>query len=190
VLEHLAGVAHRVSCTPDYPPPARVRRHPMARCLYVVNPLGAYRCYRGHQDALALASGDAVLVLEDDAVPNRADWLDVVGAAMPLLSRFEVVSLHAREARAIDETIACGDHSFHTLLPTTRRRLLRSVRMRWCQGALAYLISRSAADRLVARPWDGLPVDHCLPNEFRFCVIGASPFDHDRRQGSLLERAR
>jgi hypothetical protein len=190
VVGHLGERAHRVSYTPDYPLPALARRHPMAACVYVANPLGAYRCYRGHQDALRLATGEAILVLEDDAVPNRSDWMEAVAVAATLLPRFEIVSLHARGARAIDETIVLEGHRFHTLLPTTRRRLLRSVRMRWCQATLAYVISRAAAQRLVARPWDGLPIDHCLPNEFRFCLIGSSPFDHDRSQGSLLERAR
>jgi len=190
VLDALAGHPHHVSWTPDYPMPAAVTPHPMAACVYIVNPVGAYRCYRGHQDALRLATKDAVLVFEDDAVPNRPDWMDVVLSAATLLSRFEVVSLHAREARHVESAFPHDGATFHTLRPTRRVRLLRSARMRWCQAALAYLITRRAAARLIDRPYDELPVDHCLPNEFTFCAIAQSPFDHDRRHGSLVEHVR
>jgi hypothetical protein len=190
VVPHLAGRRHRVCYTPDYPMPAVARSNPLTLATYVVNPVGAYRCYRGHQDALSAPAHDRVLVLEDDAVPNRADWIDVARRAAGLLERFEVVSLHGRDPRALDQAVAREGLGFHTLRPVVRRRLFRSVRMRWCQGTLAYLITRAAAARLVARPWDGLPIDHCLANEFAFCVIDRSPFDHDRRHGSLVERPR
>jgi hypothetical protein len=190
VLPHLGAIPHRVCYTPDYPMPAVARRNPMATAAYVKNPLGAYRCYRGHQDALRTAAPGRVLVLEDDAVPNRADWMDVARRAAALLGRFEVVSLHGRDPRALDQAVGGDGLGFHTLRPVARRRLFRTVRMRWCQGTLAYLITRGAAARLVARPWDGLPIDHCLANEFGFCVIDRSPFDHDRRHGSLVERPR
>lgn len=190
VLDALAAHPHRVSWTPDYPMPAAVTPHPLAASVYIVNPVGAYRCYRGHQEALKLATKDAILVLEDDAVPNRPDWMDVARRGATLLSRFDVVSLHAREARHVEATIPHEGLAFHTLRVTRRIRLFRSARMRWCQATLAYLITRRAAARLVDRPWDGLPLDHCLPNEFEFCAIDRSPFDHDLRHGSLVERVR
>lgn len=189
-LDWLGEVAHQVSWTPDEDLPVGFTPGRQARVAYIRSHLGAYRCYRGHQRALSLVSADTVLVLEDDAVPNRGDWQGVISTAASLLARYEVVSLHGRDIRHIEHEFSVGGLRFCTVAVRRRRRLLHTAALRWCQGSLAYLIRHQAARRLIDRPYDGLPVDLVLANDFSFAVSVESPFDHDRREGSLVEQPR
>lgn len=190
VTSALADHPHRVILTPDEALPTGFVPVREARAVYVKSQLGAFRCFRGHQAALESSRADRILVLEDDANPNRGDWMDVVDAGSRLLGEFEVVSLHGRDIRAIDRVMTVGSERFATVRPIVRRRLLYSAHMRWVQGSLAYLITADAARRMVESPYRGIPVDHLLANDFSFAVILASPFDHDRRHGSLAEHPR
>jgi len=188
--ECLEGVDHRVVINEDDPLARPRRRHPSLRRIRNLKPLGVYRCYRGHQRVLERSEADHVLVFEDDAVPNRKDWLEVAHRARELLDRFEVVCLHGRRLKPehLATSHSLGELRFWELAPRKLRRGPFAPRAAVCKGCtLAYLIRRDAAQRLARREWDGLPVDWVLPNEFRFCVLEASPFDHDRRHGSLVE---
>lgn len=193
VLESLDGIAHVVSSTPDYELPSDFAT---GISLAAYNHVGAYRCFRGHQDALDHVSGDAVraigrdavrvvgrdavLVLEDDAVPNTPDWLSIVESAAATLADFEVISLHGRgfdpakfERRAMVERR-------DVLVPRFSCGPVRVF------GSLAYLIREKAMRRFMAMVYDGVPVDLLLPNRFKFCLLNPSPFDHDRRYPSLV----
>ena len=177
MLEWLDGVAHRVSCTPDYELPAGFTTDVR---LAEYNQVGAYRCFRGHQDALGLAPDGPVLVLEDDAAPNVADWLTIAASAAASLDDLDVVSLHGRgfdPAQFERRTVIAGRD---VLVPRFGRGPVRVF------GSLAYLIRGAAARRLRAMRYDGVPVDLLLPNRFRFCLLHPSPFDHDRRHPSLV----
>jgi hypothetical protein len=177
VLDALAGAEYKVNVTPDYELPAGFTT---AIGLAAYNQVGAYRCFRGHQDALGLAPGDAVLVLEDDAMPNTPAWLEIADAASALLADVDVVSLHGRgldPARFEQRAVVAG-------------RDVLEPRF-WCGpvrvfGSLAYLIRAGAARRFMAMHYDGLPVDLLLANRFKFCLLHPSPFDHDRRYPSLV----
>lgn len=179
VVDDLRLVPHRLSFTPDAELPVGFR----PTYLYDdYSPLGAYRCFLGHQLALAMASGRPLLVLEDDAVALTADWLEVVRVSLPLLARFEVVSLHGR---AFDRTrlapvgVLVGRRVW-TPRPDPLAEVCRVL------GSLAYLISEAAARRFHALRYQGLPVDLLLASRFRFALLDPSPFGHDRRQGSLI----
>ncbi len=187
MVDALRHVPHQVVYTPDEHLPAGFSPARETKAVYVRNHLGAYRCFRGHQLALA-GCQVPTLVLEDDAWPNREDWRHVVADAMTLLERFDVVSLHGRDIDAIGEEIQVGHSTFVTLRPTRRRRLWYRTTMRYVQGSLAYLVTPSAARRFTAMPYSGIPVDHLIANAFSFAVIVTSPFDHERRLGSLVER--
>jgi GR25 family glycosyltransferase involved in LPS biosynthesis len=190
ITDALRGVPHRVVLGPDEALPPHVSPAREAGAVYIKNPVGAFRCFRGHQVALTQPLADHILVLEDDAVPNRADWMNVVEHGRCLLDRFDVVSLHGREIRGIDAQHVVGGTTFVSLAPVIRRRLFRRYELRWVQGSLAYLITATAARRFAEAPYRGIPVDHLLANDFLFAVATASPFDHDRRHGSLVEHPR
>lgn len=179
VLDDLGAVPHRVSFTPDAELPAGFHAaHPYAD----YDPLGAFRCFVGHQQALALGGEKPLLVLEDDAVASAADWLDVVRLAQPLLARFEVVSLHGR---AFDRTrlVAVGALGARRVWAPRPDPLADVCRV---LGSLAYLIGAAAALRFRSLRFDGLPVDLLLASRFRFALVEPSPFAHDRSQGSLI----
>jgi GR25 family glycosyltransferase involved in LPS biosynthesis len=186
----LGSYPHRIIETPDAALPPGFVPVREARAVYVKSQLGAYRCFRGHQTALESSPGDHILVLEDDANPNRDDWMAVVERGRRLLGDFEVVSLHGRDIRGVERLITVESERFATVKPIVRRRFLYSARLRWVQGSLAYLITAGAARRIVDSRYRGMPVDHLLANDFSFAVILSSPFDHDRRHGSLAEHPR
>ncbi len=177
MLDALSGIEHKVSCTPDYDLPPDFTTDIR---LASYNQVGAYRCFKGHQDALALASGEAVLVLEDDAVPNTSDWLAVVESASALLSDVDIISLHGREFDPARFQLRASVEDRDVLVPRFSDGPVRVF------GSLAYLIRRAAARRFMAMRYDGVPVDLLLPNRFKFCLVHPSPFDHDRRHPSLV----
>lgn len=179
VLADLSEVPHRVSLTPDAELPAGFRaRHPYGD----YNPLGAYRCFVGHQQALALGNGRPFLVLEDDAVAVAPDWRHLVSLALALLARFDVVSLHGRDfdRSRMDAIGALAGRRLWAPRPDPLADVCRVL------GSLAYVIRAEAAARFRALRYDGLPVDLLLASHFRFALLDPSPFAHDRRQGSLI----
>lgn len=180
VLDSLGGTPFQISYTPDYELPAAFATNIQ---LAAYNQVGAYRCFRGHQDALSLADGEWTLVLEDDAAPNVPAWRTVVESALASLPHpdaIDVLSLHGRgfDAHRMTSQAVVGDRAL--LMPRFWDGPVRVF------GSLAYLIRRSASLRFRAMQYDGLPVDLLLPNRFRFALLHPSPFDHDRRYPSLV----
>ena len=173
ITRHLNGLGAIVSITPDYALDTHFT--PKVGGL-VQNHLGAYRCFRGHQDAIAKSTKDAVLVFEDDAVPNRDDWLKVVGDAVTLLTEFEIVSFHGRQF--LPEIFDQVNANF--IKPKNKGS-------EWVVAALAYLVSRRAVERLLRREYDGTPWDMFIYREFNYCLMKQSAFDHDRSKGSLID---
>lgn len=178
ILEYLKEISHKLCYTKDYDLP--VGFTPEAIGL-VQNHTGAYRCFRGHQDAIQLCSKENILVLEDDAVPNINKWYEIVLESVHLLDKFEIVSLHGRdivrESYEVYEEIKPGGNFLY--IPGKKRSPVH--------GSLAYLINRRSFDRLSERIYDGVPMDFFIANYFSFCLIEKSPFNHDRSQGSLID---
>lgn len=151
----------------------------------VQNQVGAMRCYRGHQDALKVFLGtnnDFALILEDDAWPNRPSWPLVVGEAWSQMKEFELVSLHGRAFRREDFTERKLQNDVSLLVPLAQGQT-------WVQGSLAYAIGRGAAQRFIDTPYVGYPSDIFICNRFKFALIDPSPFNHDRKAGSLIDCA-
>jgi GR25 family glycosyltransferase involved in LPS biosynthesis len=144
VSEYLVGIDHKISLTPDYDQPI-IQLSESARKLRIPFGPGPYRCFRGHQDALSKALKDHILIFEDDAVPNRSDWLDVCEAAVPLLSKFDVVSLHGRNQKGIERQIIQNGFSYNVLAPVW----FKGQNIIWAQGSLAYLVNRQTAARIM-----------------------------------------
>ena len=144
----------------------------------------SYRASRGHQESMKLVTRDVGLILEDDASPNCQDWVSAVEDSCDLLDRFDIVSLHARSVRDIKDKIVHNNRTYVTLHPTDRDP--RAKNIVWALGSLAYLVRRSAIQRLSTAVYDGLPWDLFLYNS-NSCVLLNSPFDHDRQYGSIVE---
>ena len=179
VEKHLLGFKHIISYTKDYNLPADFKPETIK---YVYNHTGAYRCFKGHQDAIRFCREENVLVLEDDAVPKIKDWYNIVMDSVHLLNSFEIVSLHGRnrqeELYKIYEEIRPGNNFLY--IPKKKGPT-------WVQGSLAYLINKRSFGKLLGYVYNGTPVDILLVNYFSFCLIEKSPFKHDRSQGTLIE---
>lgn len=186
VLEALNTVPHQVCWTTDYKLEEGWKPLDQYGSL-VQNQVGALRCWRGHQDALASflqSSNDCALVMEDDAWPNTAQWTTVAAATLNLMNEFEAVSLHGRAFRHVD----FDARPLQPQLLTDRSLLVpKSQGQTWVQGSLAYIIRRDAAARWVADSYTGYPSDLYLCNRFKFALVDPSPFDHNRKHGSLID---
>lgn len=185
VLPHLvhAGITFVVCNNIDHSLPDDIRitddRHNQKHRL------GAYRCYMGHQCALALADMLAprlnTLVLEDDAIPGVSNWREIVDAADEELDRdssLGVISLHGRsmlpsqfrpQAWLFGREMWYGEHGAHAL------------------GSLAYLIKPAARADFLRSTFCGTPVDWHLFN-YPIAVVEPSPFMHNRSERSLVEQ--
>ena len=183
--KYVGDVPHTSYNNTDWDLPKRINYSAKANRLKDVKNqiLGAYRCYRGHQEMLKLAQDDYILIFEDDAVPNKDNWRDLVVNSVELLNQYEVVSLHTRPPKTGMRIKKRFAHKGHQYIELNSSR----DGIKWGLGSLAYLIKKENASRIYDRKFDGMPVDLILHNEFKACSLHPSCFDHDRRHGSLIE---
>ena len=127
---------------------------------------------------MKLSDGNCTLVFEDDAVPNRDDCLEIARQCIPLLDKWDIVSLHGRSIVEESSFEYCG---YQFIIPA-----FVDV-TRYVHGSLAYLVSRATRERIIADEYSGCPMDLYISTCFRTCVIANSPWDHDRQFGSLTE---
>ncbi|MHC4332169.1 MAG: hypothetical protein ACYSUV_00050 [Planctomycetota bacterium] len=184
-------IPHRVHWTTDYELPEGWTINPDYGSFlrHQKQYVGHLRCWGGHQDALKTMGADVALVLEDDAVPNRPDWPAVIAAATKMMGQtdLEVVSVHGRAFHPEQFEItplefpAQPDSDLKVYVPKADGKRV------WVQGSLAYLIRKDAAPKLIAKEFDGYPIDIFLCNEFKFALADPSPFNHDRSHPSLID---
>jgi len=172
VLSYLAGTDAIISVTPNYDLPVNFR--PTVGGL-THNHLGTYRCFQGHQNAVAQVSKDYALILEDDAVPNKAFWFDDISKSLDLLGEFEMISFHGRQHNL---------NAFDFVRPNIVKPVYHKP---WIVAALAYAVKRESYEKLLSFKYDGTPWDLVLYNNFNYCLMLESPFDHDRSEGSLVD---
>lgn len=187
ITDYLKNIPHQVSYTEDFEIPDGLD---ISNFNYLNNStIGAYRCFKGHQEALKLSSKPYVLVFEDDAVPNKQNWLDAVDFGIDLLERFDVVSLHGRNMRGV-VSVAKAKNWRYVCLKNVNQHIKAEKNFfgKWALGSLAYIVKRDLANQLIASTYDGLPMDLLLVNRFNACVFDPSPFDHDRKHGSLVDK--
>jgi len=199
IVPHLSDYRHTILTNPDDPAP-----DPQPLDRLSPNPLGAFRCFRGHQRAVAMLQEQPGLIIEDDAIPTDDEWPEVVEiAASSLLPTYDVVSLHCRvdnmPATHIDptphvQTVRKIDGlGIVATLKDYDRTIWNGERfvMKWGFASLAYLISPSAQQKLLRMKWDGMPVDLILCNRFSFCAVFPSPFRHGHAvAGSIVDTAK
>lgn len=142
-----------------------------------------YRCFKGHQEALRVAEKDYILLLEDDAVPNRDSWKQIVIDSCELLKKYDYVSLHARDILGINKRFYHKGREYCTLKPISNFQVKN---MCWACAALAYLVKKSTVPSIADVKYNGIPFDIWLYNQ-NACILLDSPFDHDRQHGSIIE---
>lgn len=186
-VKHLekAGVEHQVYRNEDWDEPSVAK--PNRLIAHEVNDprlkryygLGAYRCFRGHQEILKRVEWPCVLVLEDDVKPANHAWASVLAAVQAVKQRFSVASLSARDiVTAGREKI--GGMEWHTV------RSGRGRRFKFALGSQAYLTTREVGHRIAELKWDKLPYDLVLYNKFHTGILQPVSFYHVN-QGSLIK---
>lgn len=176
VIPYLVGKSYKIHYTKDYDLPKDFK--PASNMVGVVrNHLGAYRCYKGHQDALLMADSDYILILEDDAVPNTNSWFQTVLDAIPLLDSFEIISFHGRQynQELFEKVKDWSGYIKPNDFPV------------WMVAALAYMVKRENVKKYLKYKYYGKPWDILLYQHHSFCVLEKSIFDHDRSEGSLID---
>lgn len=184
ILDYLNNIPHIVSYSEDCNLPDGWTVNPEYSHLvqHMHGHIGHHRCIEGHKSALKKCSKDIVLVLEDDAVPNRKEWLDIAKNSIPLLSKHELVSLHGRsiDFKAFKKFPFCPKYKeIHSYSAKSG--------FRYVLGSLAYLIKMEYANKIYQHNYDGFGMDLLIANHFNFGLIDPSPFNHDRSQGSLID---
>lgn len=190
VLPFLADQTHTLHIGTDYPLTPDVA--PMAPVYAQGSPLlSNWRVYRGHQDICKrfLATKDKVcLIFEDDAVPNTADWPNVVNECIEKMGDLDILSLYGRQFKRnrFKEILRTDDG--RSLLQLSDEHADKHARggKHHVYGALAYLVNRRGARIISQLDWRGIPLDVEFWDETKFAFLETSPFTHDRSQGSLL----
>jgi hypothetical protein len=181
-VKYMQDYDFTLSFTPDY----EFRDNECVKpenAKYLCNQVGALRCYKGHQDALKLvdSSKPYILVFEDDAIFSEDPRSKIIAAAM-LLEKYEIVSLHGRNLNNNYEEINFHDYLFVT--PNF------DYSIKQIHGSLAYLIKQENKNKIIDRPFDGLPMDLYIASNFKFAVIKDSPFVHNTNVKSVLGEAK
>ena len=175
IIPFLSGKPYKIHYAEDYKLPENFKPADGMAGL-VTNHTGTYRCFRGHQDALSIAEGDNILILEDDAVPNNDEWFQKVIKAIPLLDSFEVVSFHGRQRiQPFANVSGYRDYLKPILFPV------------WMVAALAYMIKKKNVPKYLEYKYNGRPWDILIYQDLSFCVLEKSIFDHNLSEGSLID---
>jgi hypothetical protein len=179
VTEHLQHYRHIEHHCADYDLPVGwVDRHKILAPNSSV--AGAYRAFRGHQDALAHVQTSA-LVFEDDAVPTTYLWPVIALTAYSFLDEFDWISLHGREYdRSQMRVHADLGHSYQLLTCDQPTKGVNGC-------CMAYWIKKETADRYREAEFDGMPCDWFFWKKLKGALIEPTPFRHDRSQGSLID---
>lgn len=185
ITQYLSGIKHIVYNNPNHNFPNNIKLN-MDLTRLAWSPISAYRCYMGHIGAIKRSTKPYVLVFEDDAKPNRGDWLDIVISSIELMKSAEVISFHGREwsGDLASLYIKHDNLKFVKPAPMANDKYNRT----WCLSAQSYLINDTTRNRLINWDYDGLPMDFILPSRFNFYVMEKTCFDHDKTKKSLMVR--
>ena len=143
------------------------------------NLTGAYRAFRGHQDALGLLKTTG-LVFEDDAVPTTPFWPTIALKAFSFLDQFDWISLHGREYDLTQFNLV-ADLGLGYGLYTSKE----IPGINGC--CMAYWMKTATASAYQQAIFDGFPCDWYLWRKFKTALVEPSPCRHDRSQGSLID---
>ena len=188
--DYMGGLNYNIYYNRDWPLPNFIRSK-LARAIPNIrkHEPRPYRCFKGHQGALSLIKTDKILVLEDDAVPNKSSWHQIVVDASELLDEYDVVNLHARGDIVWARAFKYKGRDYGIVDFIDRRDIdtKEPRKIKWALGSLAYLTTREYAHHIISLPYEGVPMDLFLVNQTNNCILMNSCFDHDRQYGSIIQ---
>jgi GR25 family glycosyltransferase involved in LPS biosynthesis len=172
VTNYISGIHHFMNFTPDYQLESNFNPKHGG---YVRNHIGAMRCFRGHQDALknvlTHSNKDFFLVMEDDAVTNTHDWINILENSIKNIEDHDLITLHARQ-------YTLSGYSKYADVGYGRSLYKVAVPRTWAVASLAYVIKREACNKIIDAVYDGLPLDLFLYFECKYALLDPSCFNH------------
>lgn len=179
IADALKDIPHTL-LTEDFPPPPDWKINP-AHAGYANNHRAHYLAFEGHKNAVRTLSKPYALIFEDDAVPLREDWVEIVNEYVPFMKQAEIVSFHGRQYDV---------KHFRQVQTRFGQLLYKPQNQRpWIVGSLAYLFAREHAGKLLPLFYEGYPIDLVIFNDFETATLHPSPFKHDTHLGSLVDTA-
>lgn len=181
VLACLSGIPHKILVNEDHLPANYDWPLYNDGILAKACRLGAFRCFRGHQEALKMVTKRYVLMLEDDAIP-REGLKEVIQACKKLLrKKYQLVSLFSgdfSDGNPPDELVD-GLRFFEP-------RFRENFGVKWATGSVAYFTTYGVAKAIAYDEFNGLPMDIYLHNRYKTCIIDAADggFDHNDKAPS------
>jgi len=193
-----AGLNPTLHVGTDYNPPRGTTFQPPYNRALDHKLTAHYRVFLGHRDMAYRflcehPEAPYALMMEDDGVPNCADFVSAIADSLNYAIRnsLPTLCLHARSIRPrlFTPSGKIPDRTVFKLNPQTRRTPNIMGGTHHLYGfTLAYLISRAVANSFTEGPaWTGIPVDCYLPDTYGTELLQPSPFNHDRSQGSLVD---
>lgn len=178
IENYLKDIPHITHYSEDYNLSENWKVNPCYKglALFHHQHVGHLRCCCGHRDALLKTTKDYILVIEDDAVPNKKNWLKLISPVVDLLDKFELVSVHGREFDVKKFNVEVFNNKNGIMLFTPKD----NTSPRWVLGSLAYFVRRDVIDRFVSFTYQGMGQDLFNCNCFNFALVDPSVFDHDR----------
>lgn len=194
VIPHLAEQTYTWFVNEPWPVPPGARMIPLYTCKHC--PLEAnYQIFTGFQRMaeMFLQTGKPVaLFLDDDAVPNTPEWPEIVNAVVSnYMNVFELMYLCGRryDLKRFDTIGLVRGRPIYQLRGDIKPDPSAFGGKQHVYGPCVSLWSRQFAERAVKMEWPGIPNDVHFPDNSKFAFMpdSASPFTHDRSQGSLVE---
>lgn len=169
--------------------------------------LRQYRAFRGHQEIARRGMSPISLVFEDDMTlaptVSRRELLQHINAMAAYLrtAPYEAVSLYGRNMSPMQNIREVAGRQYGELVATPQDGtghlfFLEPVQAagkytdtyKWQEGCLAYMLNERGREKWAnAGHADGLPCDLFLANELHTLSARDSLFQHDCRNGSLID---
>jgi GR25 family glycosyltransferase involved in LPS biosynthesis len=188
---YLEGLTYSTYVNEDWRYDQKFKMHKLARPLKDVrkNEKGHFRCYRGHQEMLKKSVKPYTLIFEDDAVPKEPLWKDIIKNSFWLLEHegYELISYHSRIPKKyngfIKKRFRHQGHQYIELFAANNG-------VKWGLGSLCYIIKNNVKNKIINKPYCGIPIDIFIMNFFNCCILHPSCFHHERRHGSIIESSK
>lgn len=173
------NIKYELYYTPDYELDINKVKH-KEYSYSLGNLTAASRLYKGTADVMKKINKQYGLILEDDAVPNCDNWVEIIENSTKFCDDFDIVSLHARGVK---------HHLFDAIDTIGGKNILKpKVYDFWVSqmcGSMALLINKNKINCYIDHEFIGIPVDVAVYSK-KFVLLEPSIFNHDNGQQSTL----
>lgn len=177
------GLEYSVSNTPDLPYDNRYVDENINRMN--INPIGAYRCFKGHQKVLSESYKPYTLVFEYDAEPKVHNWLEILLDNLHHVNDKGLLFLHLRANPVSYSSISAFGKVASDI---EMGHVVGNLFVKKGLGALAYIVTPPIRNQILTEKFTGIAYDILLTNHYEFrWLCEPDIFNHNDSQGSLTD---